>query len=112
MIDIPTAMQITARNLGTSVMPTTQALHTYFSVSNIDNISIVGLDDCSYHDNLDERRLKTPDTDIIKVSENIDRIYVDTGMQYMNRRLYLQLWRACLHARRIAQKLDFYPLLL
>jgi len=54
-------------------MKITQALHTYFAISNISNISIVGLKNKPYFDALDYK-VKKQDTDI-SISSEVDRIY-------------------------------------
>ena len=55
------------------------ALHSYFAVSHIDNVSINGLDQCEYYDALDaddkgEWRVKIQQGDIT-FTEEVDRVY-------------------------------------
>ncbi|MFT6201599.1 MAG: glucose-6-phosphate 1-epimerase [Candidatus Endobugula sp.] len=55
------------------------ALHSYFAVSHIDNVSISGLDQCEYYDALDaddkgEWRVKRQQGDIT-FTEEVDRVY-------------------------------------
>ncbi len=51
------------------------ALHTYFSVSNINTICINGLDESTYYDALDDRNYKQKGD--IFIQEEVDRVYLD-----------------------------------
>ena len=55
----------------------TGALHSYFNVSDIQNISIEGLEDSQYIDQLDHMAVKTQ-TGPITFSAELDNIYFDT----------------------------------
>jgi len=54
-----------------------EALHTYFAVSDVGNISIDGLDGCHYLDKVDGLKQKTQ-SGPVTVSSELDRVYVDT----------------------------------
>lgn len=54
-----------------------EALHTYFSVSDIHNISIDGLNKCDYLDKTDGFKRKNQ-TGPIRFTGEVDRIYLDT----------------------------------
>jgi len=64
------------KNLDEKEFMITQALHTYLSVSNIENILIKGLEDKFYYDTLLDEREK--ESKSIKIDAEIDRVYVDT----------------------------------
>ena len=66
-------MHLQTKNMDDKTMKITQALHTYFAISNISNISIVGLKNKPYFDALDYK-VKKQDTDI-SISSEVDRIY-------------------------------------
>ena len=72
------AIELVTRNEGSEPVVVGQALHTYFHVGNVNEISIHGLDGCSYLDKLDHDRRK-PQQGPLKVSAEIDRIYLDAG---------------------------------
>lgn len=63
-------------NTGDQTQEVGGALHSYFTVSNIADISITGLEDVSFHDSLtgDQGR----ENESIKIDEEIDRVYLST----------------------------------
>lgn len=69
------ALQLETRNTGDDAFPLTQALHTYFRVSDIANIAITGLEGRDYLDKLDafaRKRQAGP----ITIAGEVDRIYL------------------------------------
>lgn len=54
----------------------TEALHSYFQISSIENITLRGLEDCSYIDSLDNNISKVEENAIV-INAEIDRIYQD-----------------------------------
>lgn len=71
-------MKFTVKNPGETPFSCTSALHSYFNISNIDNISIEGLGSCSYIDKLDSRNPDKTQKGTITIAEEVDRIYIDT----------------------------------
>lgn len=69
------SLALETRNTGTSSFPLTQALHTYFRVSDIANVSVTGLEGHSYLDKLDGFARKTQ-AGPITIPAEVDRIYV------------------------------------
>lgn len=65
-------------NTGEDTLEAGAALHTYFTIDNIDNIAIDGLDGRQYHDQLAAMQL-VEQSGNITVSEEVDRIYIETG---------------------------------
>jgi glucose-6-phosphate 1-epimerase len=63
-------------NLDSKEFMITQALHTYFSVSNIQNIKIKGLENKFYFDTLLDDKHK--ESKSIEINAEIDRVYIDT----------------------------------
>ncbi len=53
-------------------------LHTYFSVGDIHNVSITGLKGVSYLDKVENFAAKTETADAIKITSEVDRVYLDT----------------------------------
>ncbi|QEI07990.1 D-hexose-6-phosphate mutarotase [Pigmentiphaga aceris] len=71
-------MNLQTRNLGTTQLALTQALHTYFAVSDSREVSLRGFDGCTYLDAMDNWREKHQDGDI-RFTEETDRIYLGVG---------------------------------
>lgn len=67
-------LSLKTKNTGKEFFTITQALHTYFKVSDVSNVLIKGLDGKPYIDKLDSLSVKQQ-TDDISVSQEIDRIY-------------------------------------
>jgi len=73
-------MKLKTKNTGKQFFTITQALHTYFKVSDVSNVLIKGLDGKPYIDKLDAFAIKQQADDII-VSQEIDRIYQKSPKQ-------------------------------
>ncbi|MDD2781239.1 D-hexose-6-phosphate mutarotase [Sulfuricurvum sp.] len=71
-------MELTTQNRGDSTFEITQALHTYFTVGDITQTKITGLEGFTYIDKTDESREKKEDTPIIIEAET-DRVYPTDG---------------------------------
>ncbi len=69
-------ISLTTKNLDEHPFMITQALHSYFSVSDIENITIKGLQNCYYIDTLRDEKCKEQES--ITITEEIDRVYIDT----------------------------------
>jgi glucose-6-phosphate 1-epimerase len=67
-------VKLTTKNTDKHFFTITQALHTYFNISDVDNVLIEGLDGNPYIDKLDSFATKQQQGDI-SVSDEIDRIY-------------------------------------
>lgn len=70
-------VELSVINTGDHPFDYTGALHTYFNVSAIENVSIHGLEDASYIDQLDDMRIKEQ-AGAITFKEETDRIYIDS----------------------------------
>lgn len=68
---------LTAHNRGDEPVTCTGALHSYFAVSKISNARVRGLQGCEYIDSIDNDTQKTQ-RGPISVSQEVDRIYIDT----------------------------------
>ncbi|WP_257274537.1 D-hexose-6-phosphate mutarotase [Endozoicomonas sp. SESOKO4] len=69
-------ISLTSRNNGSRKVQISQALHTYFSVSNTDLIWIEGLDGKRYLDETDESRAFIQEGEVI-IEGEVDRTYID-----------------------------------
>lgn len=67
-------LRLTTKNTGGKEFSITQALHSYFNISDVDNISISGLDSRNYLDKLDDFNSKLQLGDVV-ISKETDRIY-------------------------------------
>ncbi len=70
-------LELKTRNCSGDVMELTEALHTYFNVSDIEKVKVIGLDDCLYLDKLEDFQRKHQQGDISIIGET-DRIYLDS----------------------------------
>ncbi len=70
-------MELTTTNLDTKAFKITQALHSYFSISNISNVKVKGLDKKPYLDALSgEQCIQNGD---IVFKEEVDRVYQEVA---------------------------------
>ena len=65
-------------NKSAEEIKTTQALHSYFCVSDISAVEVLGLEGVPYYDNADGRRLKDG-CGAITVAGEVDRLYAHAG---------------------------------
>lgn len=65
------------RNSGAGAISISEALHTYFAISDIHEITIEGLDGCLYLDKVDGMKAKKQ-TGAITFASEVDRVYIDT----------------------------------
>jgi len=73
-------VQLTTKNTGKKTFTISQALHTYFNVSDISKVVVNGLDGCEYLDKLDDFSSSTQAGDVV-ISQEIDRIYQNSPAQ-------------------------------
>lgn len=66
-------------NGGKDELSTTQALHTYYRVSAIDDVIVHGLEGTPYLDNLAGRETKPGEAGPVTFSCEVDRIYAGAG---------------------------------
>lgn len=71
------SMELTTINCDNEAFEITQALHSYFDVSNIHNVTIEGLDQSIYYNSL-ERGLEKQHGEL-KIEEEVDRVYFDAN---------------------------------
>lgn len=71
-------MELTTQNRGDSPFEITQALHTYFTVGDITQTQITGLEGFTYNDKTDESREKS-DLIPITIEAETDRVYLTDG---------------------------------
>ena len=70
-------MQLITTNRSDEAITVSQALHTYFAVSDIRSVSLLGLDGCPYLDKPDDFKRKQQHGPVI-FNDEVDRIYLDT----------------------------------
>lgn len=69
-------VSLTTFNRGNYDFKLSQALHSYFNVSNISNIEVKGLEDTEYFDSLTNQTLRQQGA--ITFDSEVDRVYLDT----------------------------------
>jgi glucose-6-phosphate 1-epimerase len=73
-------IQLSSRNLGDTPLAISQALHSYFAVSNIRHVAVEGLHGCRYIETLEDWQQRQQDG-LLTFSGETDRIYLDTPAQ-------------------------------
>jgi D-hexose-6-phosphate mutarotase len=73
-------MTLTTTNTGDEAFEITEALHTYFQVADIAHVRVLGLEDCSYLDKV-ENFAKKEQVGSVTFSGETDRVYVDTAAE-------------------------------
>jgi glucose-6-phosphate 1-epimerase len=69
-------IELVTRNTGDQSFSITQALHTYFTVGDISQVSVVGLAGTEYLDKVDGGQTKTQ-AGAITVEQEVDRVYLN-----------------------------------
>jgi glucose-6-phosphate 1-epimerase len=95
-IVIGTTLTLTliSRNPGNQPFTITQALHTYFTVGDITQTTVLGLDGTTYIDKVDNGQVK-PQTGAVEIAAEVDRIYqgvpaeLDIDDRALNRRIHI-----------------------
>ncbi|MCU0809963.1 MAG: D-hexose-6-phosphate mutarotase [Thiobacillaceae bacterium] len=64
-------------NLGKAPLQIGEALHTYFHISDIGQVTVTGLEGCTYHDKV-ENFARRKQSGAIAFKGEVDRVYVDT----------------------------------
>lgn len=70
-------LELITENTGNAPFEIGEALHTYFAISDADNIRITGLEGCTYLDKVEEFRRKTQ-AGAITIASEVDRVYINT----------------------------------
>lgn len=70
-------LKLSTINTDTQAFEITQALHSYFNVSDIKNVSIEGLENSIYYDSLEQVLAKQHKA--LSISEEVDRVYFDAS---------------------------------
>jgi glucose-6-phosphate 1-epimerase len=63
-------------NTGAAPFSFTCALHTYLRVHDVAQVEVVGLQGHRYRDNADRTRLRTDDEPMVRITGELDRVYV------------------------------------
>jgi len=75
-------LMLISRNVGDRPFDMTQALHTYFTVGDIAQTTVQGLDGTTYIDKVDEQKVK-PQSGAIAITAEVDRIYQGVPAELM-----------------------------
>ena len=70
-------VELITENTGETAFEIGEALHTYFAISDVDDMSISGMEGCTYLDKVGAAQSRTQQG-AIKISAEVDRIYLDT----------------------------------
>jgi glucose-6-phosphate 1-epimerase len=70
-------VELVTENTGQSMFEIGEALHTYFAISDVDQVRITGLEGCAYLDKVDDMQRKTQ-AGAVTIAAEVDRVYMDT----------------------------------
>lgn len=70
--------ELVTRNIGNQAFTLGEALHTYFHVSDIGQMSIHGLEECDYIDKAGGASERRTQQGSIAIDSEVDRVYLDT----------------------------------
>jgi len=70
-------LELITRNHDNQPITISEALHTYFAVGDVRQVSVTGLDGCDYLDKVDNFARKTQQGDVTFAGE-VDRVYLNT----------------------------------
>jgi glucose-6-phosphate 1-epimerase len=71
------AVELTTENSGAAPFTIGEALHTYFAISDVEQMRISGMDGCTYLDKVGIAATRVQEGDI-RIASEVDRIYLDT----------------------------------
>lgn len=71
-------VRLITHNRGQTPFVLTEALHTYFMVSDVTQIAIHGLEGCQYLDKVDNSTQRKTQTGPVTIQGETDRVYLDT----------------------------------
>ena len=77
------SLDLTTTNLGDTPITIGQALHTYFKVGDVREVSVRGLEACPYIDKLSSDAEQQKQQGNISISSEVDRIYLDAGQDVL-----------------------------
>lgn len=72
-------LELEVTNIGSAPFRYEEALHTYFSVSDVRHISITGLEETEYLSAIEEVPRKRQNAKPIRFEQELDRVYLNTG---------------------------------
>ena len=73
------SMALTVTNPGDAPIVFEEALHTYFAVGDVRQVSVAGLEGATYMDKVDGAKRKTQTDALITIAGETDRLYLNTG---------------------------------
>lgn len=76
-LDHQLTLTLTTHNPSDAPLPISEALHSYLAVSDIDGVTLSGLEGCTYRDKLEAFRPQVQ-TDALVIDRETDRVYGDT----------------------------------
>jgi len=71
-------IELVTRNIGTHAFTLGEALHTYFHISDVEQMTIRGLEDCEYMEKAGGASDIRKQMDGIRIESEVDRVYLNT----------------------------------
>lgn len=78
-LGVALSMALSVTNPGAAPVTVEEALHTYFTVGDVRQVTVAGLKGATYVDKVDGGRRKTQAEDLVTVGAETDRLYLETG---------------------------------
>jgi glucose-6-phosphate 1-epimerase len=75
------SFRLAVQNRATHPIVFEEALHSYFAISDVTDIAILGLAGTTYIDKTDAARRKLQTADLVTITAETDRVYLDTPAQ-------------------------------
>lgn len=76
-VGVSLAVALTIRNTGDAAFTSGGALHSYFTVGDVERVAVHGLDGCAYVDKVDALARKVQ-RGAVRIDAETDRVYLDT----------------------------------
>ncbi len=70
-------LSLTTENTGSEPFQFSQAMHTYFAVGDIEQVSVMGLEEVNYIDTVAGANTEHKQTSVIQIAEEVDRVYTN-----------------------------------
>ena len=71
-------VELSTENTGNEEFDITEALHTYFVISEVDTVRILGLEGKTYMEKVGEAQIKKDNEPALHITSEVDRIYINT----------------------------------
>jgi len=71
------SVKLTINNIGDNSFICTNALHSYFNISNVDNVNLHGLSECEYSNSLNNGAIEKQEENLLLINKELNRRYIN-----------------------------------